>query len=639
MTKEEALEEFFRGLKVAFSISGLYNQEHPYFVKSVEEFRIVVNRALDVLITLKIGVTPDTLVVDEKVYSGNALYKELARMLHVRRIKTITIKKGITLEELIFFLSKLSMSQKKIMNKGVSAELDKEKLRNVAIEELDYSQLLKEEGGEYKDIWTYLLNDAAESGIDEKVDKLVDNFGALSKNFTLKELTENEETAESLHKFLGYLQKKDKGKFLKCSKEVAKIIFDSRNVDGSAETVKIKRFFENLSEEELAEMLSDQILNNKNFNSLSFNLFSKITENHDHEKLSSLVSSNLKSNHSQDTRKIKAKIGSMFSLSGDIDTHEFYHKALADLFNDDAADNTLSFDWVALEYNYQMTLLNLLSFEENKEKVNVVAERLSMVLKDVISKKDFNSLKLIVDTIRNKSISAAGFNAELSGLSKLITQYVEENIWEESASSLPDGIMDFLQTSAYTHEFYINKIFNENRLNSKSIKLFFKFFPDKINVFYEQIKVKAADLAFIEGVVLSLKAVDLPLSLEVLKYIYKSCNILIKLEVLRSMGDFSQQDKSFLKGIIKTDNMLLRKEALWLLIEKEENKKEILDMFFSGFPVWGFGNKWLFENMAIVGELRLREARPHLERFSKFPFFWNRRVRKKACEIIRNWNG
>lgn len=639
MTKDEVLEEFFRGLKIAFSISGLYTQEHPYFVKSIEEFRGVVNRTLDVFTAIKIGVTPDSLIVDEKVYSGNALYKELARMLHVRRIKTIAINKGITLEELIFFLSKLSMSQRKIMQTGISAEIDNKKLQNVSVEELDYSQLLKEEGGEYKDIWAYLLNDAAVSGIDEKVDKLVENFGTLSKNFTLKELTEDEETASSLQKFLGYLQKKDKGKFLKCSKEVAKIIFDSRNVTNSIETVKIKRFFENLNEEELAEMLSDQILNNKNFNSLSFNLFSKITESSDHEKLSSLVSSNLKSCSSENARKIRAKIGSIFSLSEDIDTHGFYHKALADLFSEGATDNALSFDWAALEYNYHFTLLNLLSFEEDKEKLSLVVEKTSVILKDAIAKKDFGSLKLIADTIRKKSISAGGFDAELSGLNKLIAQYVEESIWEESADSPSEEIMDFLQTSSYKHEFYINKIFNENKINSKCIRLFFKFFPDKLNILCEQIKAKSLDLVFIEKMILSLKAVNFSLSLEVLKYIYKCCNVLIKLEVLKSLGDFPQQDKSFLTGIIKKEEMFLRKEALWLLIDRGKNKKEILDIFFSGFSFWGLEKDRLLENMAIVEELRIHEAKLYLETFSKFPFFWNRRVRKKAREIIRNWHG
>lgn len=639
MAKEEILEEFFRGLKIAFSISALYNQEHPYFVKSIEEFRIVVNRTLDVLTTIKIGVMPDSLIVDEKVYSGNTLYKELAKMLHVRRIKTITIKKGITLEELVFFLSKLSMSQRQIIKTGISAAIDEERLQNVSVEELDYSLLLKEEGGEYKDIWAYLLKEAAVSGTDEKIDKLVDNFETLSKNFTLKELIEDEETADSLQKFLGYLQQKDKGKFLKCSKEVAKIVFNPSNLTTNTETSKIKRFFQGLDEKDLSEILSDQILNNKSFNAISFNLFSKLTENLNHEEISSLMGENLKSIPLQDNRKIKAKIDSLFSLPDHIETHDFYRKALVALISEDTGENTLLLNREDLEYNYRFILLNLLSFEEDKEKLSLVAEKLATVLKEAISKKDFDSMKLISSTIYKKKLASDGFDSELSGLNKLIIQYVEENIWDESNNPFLDEIMVLIQTSSYGVAFYINKIFNENKITTKSIRLFFKFFPDKMKVFYEQIKAKASDLAFIERMILCLKAVDLPLSFEVLKYIYESCNVLIKLEVLRIMGGFSRQAKSFLMGIIKRDDMLLREEALWLLIEDEGNKKEVLDMFFSGYYVLGLGNKRLLENIAIVEELRIQEARPYLERFSKLPFFWNQQVRKIAGEIIRDWNG
>lgn len=70
MTKEQALEDFFSGLKVAFNISTLYTQEHPAFLKAAKEFQNKVDVVFNFLNPIKIGVTPDSLMIDGNVFAG-----------------------------------------------------------------------------------------------------------------------------------------------------------------------------------------------------------------------------------------------------------------------------------------------------------------------------------------------------------------------------------------------------------------------------------------------------------------------------------------------------------------------------------------------------------------------------------------
>jgi hypothetical protein len=44
------------------------------------------------------------------------------------------------------------------------------------------------------------------------------------------------------------------------------------------------------------------------------------------------------------------------------------------------------------------------------------------------------------------------------------------------------------------------------------------------------------------------------------------------------------------------------------------------------------------ENLNIADETDLREAREAIEHLSRRPFFWNRKVRIRARQILAKWN-
>ena len=194
MGKEEALKELFKSLKMSFKNASIYPPEHPALKKSVSEVKEKIDVALNYLSPLKIGFTPNSLLVDGQYFEKESLYEELARTFHVQRIKMIEVKQGLSVEELMAFLTKAYLSPKEILKKGgFSHILEEEKITHLAVEELDYSQLLKGEGEEIKDIWPHLLQEAVEKEDIKKISKLADNFEKVVGHFKIEELLENEQ--------------------------------------------------------------------------------------------------------------------------------------------------------------------------------------------------------------------------------------------------------------------------------------------------------------------------------------------------------------------------------------------------------------------------------------------------------------
>ena len=147
MDQDQLVEDFFRSLRVALTNAFSYSKDHPYFIKSVENFKLKLEEILAVLSPFKFGVTDLGLMVDGKSLTRVGFYDELARLLHQRKIKSIEIRANVTLAELVGFFSVISMSQKEIFkNGGVNALLVKKQLVNFTIEELDYSAFLQGDG-------------------------------------------------------------------------------------------------------------------------------------------------------------------------------------------------------------------------------------------------------------------------------------------------------------------------------------------------------------------------------------------------------------------------------------------------------------------------------------------------------------
>ena len=158
MEKAEVLEEFFKSLKTALNTSAIYFKEHPMFLTCVENLHHKLYDIFNFYNPFNIGITPQSLFIDGKYLEKNRLYVELAQFLHYRKVKNVFMEEGVTVQELIDFLSATSLPPKDIFKKGgLSVLLNTMAVSHISIEELDYSELLKGDSQVVKDIWIPLL--------------------------------------------------------------------------------------------------------------------------------------------------------------------------------------------------------------------------------------------------------------------------------------------------------------------------------------------------------------------------------------------------------------------------------------------------------------------------------------------------
>ena len=193
--------------------------------------------------------------------------------------------------------------------------------------------------------------------------------------------------------------------------------------------------------------------------------------------------------------------------------------------------------------------------------------------------------------------------------------------------------------SALGADFYLDKIFNQKKVNSLVLKLWFKLFPDKMYLFYDNLNEKNYDLELMAKLINGLKAIDSPLGTEALKKIFFFTNNIMKAEVLKAMQGLRYRDDEFLCSVLNEQGAFLKREALLILVRDEIGVRKALEKLFSISGMWWRKNKIILENIMLVDDIGLKEARAYLVTFSKMKYLWNKRIREKAQEVLKRWNG
>ncbi len=383
MKKEEVLGDFLKALKTVFNIATLYSIDHPFFTKTVTEFKSKMDSVFTQVLSLKFGIANNYLVYEDINFSGATIYVDLAKMFHARKLKSIEFKKAVSTKELILFLNKTSAPPKEIMKEGgICAIFKKEKINNIVVEEIDYTQLLMGHGSEYKEVWEYLLKSSTEKFDMQQMNLLADNFGKIIGQFSTKEIMENDETKESIHKLIGYLRGKDRDRFDKCSEEMAKAILNDKK-SSEADPEKVKSFFKDLTDENLSVILGDEIIHNDNFDSLSFDFFSKLVEHDRHVNIAKLTEKKLGRELGKAAPKTKRRLDELISLSKNSSISKVYRNALSTLLKQSALIETTFIDRDSLKKNYRDIVLNLLLIEANEEALKLLVIEAAKILEEL----------------------------------------------------------------------------------------------------------------------------------------------------------------------------------------------------------------------------------------------------------------
>ena len=637
MDKDQLIESFFRSLRVALTNAFSYPKDHPYFIKSVESFKSELEVILTVLNPFKIGVTSSGIVVEATSLTKSGLYDELARLLHQRKIKTLEISSGSTLQEVIQFLSIISLPQKDIFkNGGLPALFRKEQLSHFTVQELDYSALLHGEGQECTDLWGYMLKEAIYSNDVMKFEQLANSFGLFIQRAHEKDLFDKDGIFEELNEFLISLRDKNKEKFDQCLKDIFLWLLRNKKTINQDNLAKFKPVFNDLDQAALAVIFKEGFTQEDDFDSLSLQLFSKISGPNNSPKIVEDFFS--KSNEMQDLKKdpgMVKKIRNLLSSAKDNPMSAIYRSTLDSLIKNISFSGTLFFDHAALKENYRYIVLGILSTDENIDTLRMATALLEKELAGIFADNDVGFLKDLCDVLskRNK------MNADSCvGLERSLSAFIENIVLNGGLALEQEFLLAKVSFSSKEPDLYLDKIFTVEKVNKQVLGLFLRLFGSYLEAFYGRIKIRIQDTEFLASLIEKVSQVDVPETVKILEYIYSTANELIKVEVLKAMGRLNSKNTAFLIRQLNANVVLLKKEALFALVSDRPAFQEALDFLLKLPSPWGSKNKAIIENMQIVYELRIPDAVKLVKELSRRRFFWNRQLRNQASKILKEWN-
>ena len=135
MSAVNTLEELVRRLAAAVRSASLYAPEHPLARRGVDSLAALAQSALERNDTIQIGFIADEVVVNtERLLRSAALLIGFARDLRERGIEKITISRGVTRDELRWFVFELADRR---ASAPLAARLDQRGVRRITVGAID----------------------------------------------------------------------------------------------------------------------------------------------------------------------------------------------------------------------------------------------------------------------------------------------------------------------------------------------------------------------------------------------------------------------------------------------------------------------------------------------------------------------
>jgi hypothetical protein len=329
------------------------------------------------------------------------------------------------------------------------------------------------------------------------------------------------------------------------------------------------------------------------------------------------------------------KIQGLLSASGDDTISQVYKNTLASLFTGVSTEsNSLVFDRKALSNNYRFILLGLLDLDKNKEKPGLVLEKLIEELKRAAKERDSAFLKLVLEGLARKEKESPGvFKLSLEEAKKVI----ENLILEADSGADIVSLFELIDKSYLGAQAYLDKIFSGHQVNPLVLKLFLKFHPQELPRLYFGLQQRASDLEYLTILIRDLSLIDLPIVVEALRQIFSFVNPVLKIEVIKAMQRLSSMDEAFLLSVLSGSDMLLKRQALSVLVKSGKLNPQMLAPLFTVPSLFGLKNNIILENLEAVEEAEAKEAREYLVEISNRRFFWNNNIRNRAKKILQKW--
>lgn len=636
--KDELIRSMTRALRVSFKMASMYNAEHPAFKSSVNELMAKLEALFIHLNPLSIGFSPHALLIDGRFWEGERTYMDLAQLFHFRKIKRMEIRPGIPHTEFMRFASKIMLPVKAFVKEGgARAILQKENIIHISLDVLDYSQLLLGEGEEIKDIWPYLLMEAVEESDEAKLEQLSGSFEKVVGKFNTEDLIQNEELHKNFAKFFGYLKSTSEEKHRTCAKQLLKTVAAARKTPTESKFENLKLLISDLTEEDLASTLWEEIIGNDKFDSLSFGIFSRIVDKERHKKVATSLRALFQTDNPLNRRsEVEKKIRILLSGTSTQLHSEIYRQTMSSLLNEISFEKKLVLDRPLLQRNYRFLLLVMLSQETQREMAVHELGRVAEEWERIVEEDDLEFLEALFDVLEGR---AADLGDELAfrEARKNLAAHIEGCLLRGETRPALDAFIGKLGKSLHDPEAYLDTIFKDRIVTASLMKACLQFFPDRVEELHARIKKRSSDSELLGKIADGLRAVDTPVSLELLKKIYTVADPGAKVKALQAMRDLKEFDEAFLFPILEKRNELLQAEAL-ILLQRHERTKHVAFTKLFGLPSpYGIRNKALLRNLKIVEDYDLRGAIPYIEPLSKRKDIWNRKIRREAGRLLEKW--
>ncbi len=636
--KDELIRSMTRSLRVAFKMASMYHPDHPAFKSSANELLAKVEALFAWVNPLSIGFSPHALLIDNRFWEGERTYMDLAQLFHFRKIKRLEFRPGLGHDEFMRFASKIMLPVKMFIKEGGAAAIvQREAITHIAVDTLDYSVLLQGEGEEIKDIWPYLLMEAVEENDAAKFEELAGSFGKVVGKFNTEDLIQNEELHKNFAQFFHYLKETSEEKHRVASKQLLKTIVSARKTPTEAKFENLKLLISDLSEEDLASTLWEEIIGNDKFDSLSFSIFSRIIDKERHKKIATSLHALFQSEDPQNRRaETESKIRILMSGMSSSLHSEIYRQTLSNLLNEISFDQKLVLDRPLLQRNYRFLLLTLLSQEYAKETAAVDLKRIAEEWERVVQEADLAFLLAFQEVLDGRAVDLAGEPA-YEEARRSVAEHVEGCLLRGEARPELDALVDKLGVSLYGREVYADTVFKDRVVSASLLRAVFRFFPEAAADVQAAVKKKASDSELLGRLADALKLIDTPVSLETLERIFEAGDAAVKVKALQAMQNLKEYDEAFLFPILEKKNELIQAEALVLLMRHERTKHVAFTKLFGLASPYGLRNRALLRNLGIVERYGLREAAPYVAPLAERKDFWNRKVRLEAGRLLEKW--
>jgi len=639
MDKEATLNNFLITFKITFKNASIYNSKHPAFLASSTELKQKLDKLFAYFSPFKISFSSKSLLVEDEFLEKEKLYLELANMFHQRKLKNITFLPGITQEELTTFVVKIFAPPHKILKQGGIREIiKKENLTHIAVEELDYSQLLLGEGEEIKDIWPYLLQEAVTNPNRDKIIQAADSFDKIADDYQVSDIFENADLSENFTRFFSYLKENEENKFKICAKKLLKSTLQSKDISPESKLEKMQLLFSDLKEEDLASTILEEIITDTEFDSLSFSIFSRIIDTEKHTKIANSLSKLFRENKTlRSNKQAKKKIEQLVSGPSSAMISEIYQQTLSSLLKDITYEEKLTFDHSKLTRNFRFILLNLLNNETNPNLIKILLDDILKEWKSICEYEDYEYLKLMHKTLLLK-LELFDLEESFKDILFKLANYIEKSILDGKISLYFEYFLNSLKKSTFDVNIYLETIFTKRKISIYIIKAYFHFFLEYLFYFNINLEKKSNDLILLEKIVDCLKNIDTPISLITLKNIFHFNNHSIQIKILKAMQKLSEYDSKFLMPLLKKKDIALKKEAVVILMRDNTTKKEAFDRLLAISSPFGIRNKLILNNINIIDEKGLKDTKEYLAALSHRTLFWNKKVRKRALYLLEKWD-